>query len=230
MAISSPPSDLTEPIAGAEEMTAEELILAAHARFGKRLCLTCSWQKQSSALVHLVSELGIGIDVIELDTHLFFRESYETRDRLVERYGLTLIRPEVPTVADQHREEGPNLWERDPDRCCHVRKVEPLSAPCSRTTPGSPGSGATSRRAGATRRRWCGPSATASGSSTRSPTGTRSGSGHTSSPTRSPTTRCTTPGTVRSAASRALGRRRRRGGTSRPLGRVGQARVRYPSR
>jgi phosphoadenosine phosphosulfate reductase len=107
-------------------MGAEELILAAHAHFGDRVCLTCSWQKQSSVLVHLVSELGIGIDVIELDTHLFFRESYETRDRLVQRYGLTLIRPEVPTVAEQHRQEGPNLWERDADRCCHVRKVEPL--------------------------------------------------------------------------------------------------------
>jgi phosphoadenosine phosphosulfate reductase len=107
-------------------MSAEEVILAAHAHFGDRVCLTCSWQKQSSVLVHLVSELGIGIDVIELDTHLFFRESYETRDRLVQRYGLTLIRPEVPTVAEQHRQEGPNLWERDADRCCHVRKVEPL--------------------------------------------------------------------------------------------------------
>ena len=30
------------------------------------------------------------------------------------------------TVAEQHRREGPNLWERDPDRCCHIRKVEPL--------------------------------------------------------------------------------------------------------
>ena len=64
--------------------------------------------------------------MIELDTQLFFRESYETRDRLVERYGLNLIRPEVITVAEQHRREGPNLWERDPDRCCHIRKVEPL--------------------------------------------------------------------------------------------------------
>ena len=36
----------------------------------------------------MVSELGLDIPVIELDTHLFFRESYETRDRLVERYGL----------------------------------------------------------------------------------------------------------------------------------------------
>ena len=77
------------------------------AEFGDRLCLTCSWQKQSSVLVHMVSELGLGIDVIELDTHLFFRESYETRDRLVERYGLNLIRPEIPTVAEQHRARGP---------------------------------------------------------------------------------------------------------------------------
>ena len=30
------------------------------------------------------------------------------------------------TVAEQHRREGPNLWERDPDRCCDIRKVEPL--------------------------------------------------------------------------------------------------------
>lgn len=110
----------------AEALTAEELIRAAYERFGKRLCLTCSWQKQSSVLVHMVSELGIDVDVIELDTHLFFRETYETRDRLVERYGLRLIRPEIPTVAEQHRWEGPNLWERDPDRCCYIRKVKPL--------------------------------------------------------------------------------------------------------
>ena len=109
-----------------EAMTAEELISWTHQFFWPRVCLTCSWQKQSSVLVHMVSELGLGLPVIELDTQLFFRESYETRDRLVERYGLNLIRPEVITVAEQHRHEGPNLWERDPDRCCHIRKVEPL--------------------------------------------------------------------------------------------------------
>jgi len=110
-----------------ESMTAEDVLRWAHAEFGARLCLTCSWQKQSSVLVHMVSELGLDLPVIELDTHLFFRESYETRDRLVERYGLTLRPPpELITVAEQHRREGPNLWETDPDRCCHVRKVEPL--------------------------------------------------------------------------------------------------------
>jgi phosphoadenosine phosphosulfate reductase len=109
-----------------ESMTAEELLGWVYSQYGDKLCLTCSWQKQSSVLVHMVSELGLDLPVIELDTQLFFRETYETRDRLVRRYGLNLISTPMLTVAEQHRQEGPNLWERDPDRCCHIRKVEPL--------------------------------------------------------------------------------------------------------
>jgi phosphoadenosine phosphosulfate reductase len=121
---SSPPLSLTE--SDVEALPAEEVLRWAHAEFGDKLCLTCSWQKQSSVLLHMVSGLGLAIDVIELDTHLFFKETYEIREELVERYGVSLIRPDVLTVAEQHRREGPNLWERDPDRCCHIRKVEPL--------------------------------------------------------------------------------------------------------
>jgi phosphoadenosine phosphosulfate reductase len=109
-----------------EALPAEEVLRWAYDEFGDRLCLTCSWQKQSSVLVHMVMELGLEVDVVELDTHLFFKETYETRERIVERYGLKLIRPEIITVAEQHKQEGPNLWERNPDRCCHIRKVEPL--------------------------------------------------------------------------------------------------------
>src|SRR3954453_5225224 len=107
-------------------MSAEDILRSAYERFGDRMCLTCSWQRQSSVLVHMVSELGLDVPIVELDTQLFFRETYETRDRLVERYDLKLVRPEVISVAEQGLREGPNLWERDPDRCCHIRKVEPL--------------------------------------------------------------------------------------------------------
>ena len=120
---SSPPQ---LPDVDLEAMTAEELISWTHQFFWPRVCLTCSWQKQSSVLVHMVSELGLDVDIVELDTQLFFRESYETRERLVARYGLNLIVPEVITIAEQHKQEGPNLWETNPDRCCHIRKVEPL--------------------------------------------------------------------------------------------------------
>jgi phosphoadenosine phosphosulfate reductase len=114
-----PPPDL-------EAASAEDVLRWAYDEFGDRLCLTCSWQRQSSVLVHMLSELELDVPVIELDTQLLFPETYATRDALVERYGLKLIRPEVLPVAEQHRREGPNLWERDPDRCCHIRKVEPL--------------------------------------------------------------------------------------------------------
>jgi phosphoadenosine phosphosulfate reductase len=102
-----------------EAMPAEELLRWAAAEFGERLCLTCSWQRQSSALVHMISELGLEVDVIELDTLVLFPETYDTRDRLVERYGLELtsFRPIDPPDR---------LWETDVDRCCHIRKVEPL--------------------------------------------------------------------------------------------------------
>jgi phosphoadenosine phosphosulfate reductase len=102
-----------------DAMTAEELLAWAADEFGDRLCLTCSWQRQSSALVHMVSELDLDVDVVELDTLVLFPETYETRDRLVERYGLNLksFRPIDPIDR---------LWETDPDRCCGIRKVEPL--------------------------------------------------------------------------------------------------------
>ena len=102
-----------------EALSAEELLSWAAAEFGNRLCLTCSWQRQSSALVHMVSELDLDVDVVELDTLVLFEETYATRDRLVERYGLNLksFRPIDPPDR---------LWETDPDRCCGIRKVEPL--------------------------------------------------------------------------------------------------------
>jgi phosphoadenosine phosphosulfate reductase len=135
-------------------MDAEDLLRWVYGEYGDRLCLTCSWQKQSSVLVHMVSELGLDLPVIELDTQLFFRETYETRDRLVKRYGLNLISTPMITVAEQHRQEGPNLWERDPD---------PTSRPVAPRRPSSSGR-----------------SATTSGRCTRSQTGTRSACGRTS--------------------------------------------------
>src|SRR5512132_1969862 len=90
-----------------EALPAEDVLRWAYAEFGERLCLTCSWQRQSSALVHMVSELELGVDVVELDTLVLFPETYATRDRLVEQYGLELksFRPLDPIDR---------LWETDP--------------------------------------------------------------------------------------------------------------------
>ncbi len=99
----------------------------ASERFGDRLVLTCSWQRQSSVLVHLVASNDLPIRIVELDTGLFFPETTATRDALILRYGIEVesVDP-VRTVAEQELDEGPALWSRDPERCCGLRKVEPL--------------------------------------------------------------------------------------------------------
>jgi phosphoadenosine phosphosulfate reductase len=110
-----------------EERSAEEVLAWAVERFAGRIVLTCSWQMQSSVLVDMLDGIGADIRIVELDTGLLFPETYQTRDRLIERYGLTVERVDpVQTVAEQERTEGPELWRRDPDRCCALRKVAPL--------------------------------------------------------------------------------------------------------
>ena len=56
-----------------EALPAEDVLSWGYEEFGERLCLSCSWQKQSSVLVHMVSELGLDVDIVELDTHLSSR-------------------------------------------------------------------------------------------------------------------------------------------------------------
>jgi phosphoadenosine phosphosulfate reductase len=110
-----------------ESASAEDLLTWASDRFADRIVLTCSWQRQSSVLVHMVATMQLPVRIVELDTGLLFPETYATRDALISRYGITVEKVDpLRSVTEQEADEGARLWERDPDRCCGLRKVEPL--------------------------------------------------------------------------------------------------------
>ncbi|HUZ83338.1 MAG TPA: phosphoadenylyl-sulfate reductase [Gaiellales bacterium] len=110
-----------------ERAPAERVLERAFDRFGERIVLTCSWQRQSSVLVHMASQLAPGLRVVEFDTGLLFPETYETRERLIARYPVKFERIEPALTLDQQADRhGQRLWERDPDACCEARKVAPL--------------------------------------------------------------------------------------------------------
>ena len=92
-----------------------------------RTVLTCSWQRTSSVLVHLIASNGLDVRIVEVDTGLLFPGTHEVRDRLIDRSASTVetLRPRR-TVAEQAEDQGSELWLRDPDACCGLRKVEPL--------------------------------------------------------------------------------------------------------
>jgi phosphoadenosine phosphosulfate reductase len=91
-------------------------------------CLTCSFQAEDMLLLHLTRELSPNIPVLFLDTGYHFAETYAYRDRMTAAWNLNLINlVPVRTVAEQELEHG-LLHQIAPDRCCALRKVEPLFA------------------------------------------------------------------------------------------------------
>jgi phosphoadenosine phosphosulfate reductase len=66
--------------------------------------------------------------IFYLDTGLHFKETYETRDRLERKYQTRFIQalPKL-TLEQQEDQHGAQLWVTNPDKCCAIRKVHPLS-------------------------------------------------------------------------------------------------------
>ena len=108
---------------------AEELLDWATELFGEQIVLTCSFGGASGmVLLDMVAGLGRGTPIVFLDTNLLFRETYELAATAERRYGIAIERRNPAlTLAEQERQEGPQLYARDPDRCCAVRKVAPLA-------------------------------------------------------------------------------------------------------
>ncbi|POM23052.1 Phosphoadenosine phosphosulfate reductase [Actinomadura rubteroloni] len=118
--------DIVESAASAlEGAPALEVIRWASATFGDRICLTSSMS--DAALIHLVSKVKPGIDVLFVDTGYHFAETIGTRDAVEAVYPVNVINVTPSrTVAEQEAALGPRLYGRNPDLCCHLRKVEPL--------------------------------------------------------------------------------------------------------
>jgi phosphoadenosine phosphosulfate reductase len=106
--------------------TAREALRWAAATFGDRLTVASSMGDE--VLVHLVGTTIPGADVFFLDTGYHFAETLGTRDAYQAMLPLR-IRTILPllSVAEQDAEYGAKLHDREPDRCCAMRKVEPLN-------------------------------------------------------------------------------------------------------
>jgi len=109
--------------------TAEDLLAWATAHFGQEIVLTCSFGGASGmVLLDMISRIGHGTPVVFLDTDLLFPETYALAEAAARRYGVAIERRRAAlTLAEQEVQEGPQLYSRDPDRCCGIRKVAPLA-------------------------------------------------------------------------------------------------------
>jgi phosphoadenosine phosphosulfate reductase len=113
-----------------EEMSGkspQEVVEWAHQQFGEQVVLACSFGAEDIALVDMYCQITKSPRIFYLDTDLHFQETYETRDRLQDHYKITFIQMKSAiTLEEQAKIHGAELWKRDPNLCCNLRKVEPL--------------------------------------------------------------------------------------------------------
>ena len=111
---------------GAEELSAEQVLARMVERFHPRLFLACSFQQEESVLIDLLLRIESEARIFTLDTGVLFPETYETWRAMEQRYDTQFEAWRGMTLEQQEAEFGPELWKRDPDACCSIRKVTPL--------------------------------------------------------------------------------------------------------
>jgi phosphoadenosine phosphosulfate reductase len=95
--------------------------------FGSDVALATGFGTEGCILIDMIARIDSATRIFYLDTDLLFPETYELCDRLAARYGVRFERrSSLRTLEQQALRHGDKLWERDPDLCCRLRKVEPL--------------------------------------------------------------------------------------------------------
>jgi phosphoadenylyl-sulfate reductase (thioredoxin) len=123
-----PDAELDAAAAALEGAGPIEALRWAADRFAPRLGFATGFGVEGCVLIDLVARHHIPVDLFTLDTGVLFPETYQLWRRLEARYGVTIraVRPAL-TLEQQAAAHGAALWERDPDACCRIRKVEPLA-------------------------------------------------------------------------------------------------------
>ena len=118
--------DLPATARALEDASALDILRWAAANAG-RTAFATGFGAEGCVVIDLIARHQLPITILTLDTGLLFPETYDLWHRLEARYGIEIVavRP-AQSVEEQAAAHGPELWRREPDRCCELRKLAPL--------------------------------------------------------------------------------------------------------
>lgn len=119
--------ELARESAALEGRPAQDILAWVLQRFaGRRIALSSAFGPEGSALIHLARALDPAIPVYTIDTGYLFAETIAVREAFrAQGADIRVVEPLV-TLRAQAERHGPDLFARDPDACCGIRKVEPM--------------------------------------------------------------------------------------------------------
>ena len=110
-----------------QNATAHDILRWAATTFGDKLTMATAFGAEGCCLIHMLAEVAPRTRIFNLETGYQFPETLELRERIKNRYGITVefIQPEM-SVQEYEAEHGGPLYTIRPDQCCHDRKMVPL--------------------------------------------------------------------------------------------------------
>ncbi len=111
----------------AEQWSAEDVLRWAFVTFQEQVEIASGFGVEGMVLIDIAARIQPSLHVFTLDTDFLFPETYALIERVEKRYGIAVehLKPEL-TPEQQEDHYGPQLWSRNPDACCNLRKIEPL--------------------------------------------------------------------------------------------------------
>lgn len=105
----------------------EEVLEWAWRNLGPAVAMSTAFGPSGVVLIDMAQGVVPKLPVFTIDTGYLFAETLALKERIEARYNIRVesLRPRL-SVPEQDRACGPELYNRDPDRCCAMRKVEPL--------------------------------------------------------------------------------------------------------
>lgn len=110
-----------------ENRTIEELLIWGVGKFSPNIAMTSSFGTEGIVLIDHLAKIGLKLKVIYLDTGYHFAATELLKQQVEDRYKIEVVTEQAEiTVEQQAALHGEKLYESDPDKCCSIRKVEPL--------------------------------------------------------------------------------------------------------
>src|SRR5580692_5786741 len=111
----------------ADSWNPERVLGWAFDAFGDGVAISSAFGAEGMVLIDVASRVRQNFRVFTLDTEFLFPETYNLMDQVEQKYGITIERVyPLSSPEEQELEHGRALWQRNPDLCCNLRKVEPL--------------------------------------------------------------------------------------------------------
>ncbi|HJV47246.1 MAG TPA: phosphoadenylyl-sulfate reductase [Bacillota bacterium] len=117
---------INEELAGKDALDA---IKWAYQNYGEELIYACSFGAEGIVLIDLIHRVRPDAQVVFLDTNKHFKETYELIEKVKNRYPTLQIKIVEPDLSLEQQAEihGDELWKKNSDLCCSIRKIQPLS-------------------------------------------------------------------------------------------------------